>query len=138
MKGCTVSGEVIAVYGGWSTEPVYGATGGIVRVATEGGTGRDAAEENTVPAGVVAGYVGWVTGPVYVATERSVQKGVQYAARPKGIQYAARLEGVQYSVGSSRGTWGGSQEPSTVLQERRVQLGVQYAARPLGGGGSGY
>ena len=60
MKGCTVFGEVIAVYGGWGTEPepVYDVTGGIVRAATEGGTGRDAAEENTVPGEVVAGYVG--------------------------------------------------------------------------------
>ena len=61
MKGCTVSSEVIAVYVGWGTEPVYGATGGIVRAVTEGGTGRDAAEENAVPGEVVAGYVGWVS-----------------------------------------------------------------------------
>ena len=70
--------------------------------------------------------------------ERSVQKGVQYAARPKGIQYATRLKGVQYPVGSSRGTWGESQGPCMGLQERYVRQFVQYATRPLGGGGNGY
>ena len=70
-------GEVIAVYGGWGTEPepVYGITGGIVRAATGWGTGRDAAEENTVPGEGVAGYVGWVTGSVYVATGAERSKG---------------------------------------------------------------
>ena len=58
VKGCTVSGEVIVVYVGWGTGPVYGATGDIVRDATEGVTGRDAIEGNTVPGEVVAGYVG--------------------------------------------------------------------------------
>ena len=58
MKGCTVSGEVIAVYVGWGTGPVYGATGDIVRAGTEGGTGRDATEGNKVPGEVVAEYVG--------------------------------------------------------------------------------
>ena len=70
MKGCTVFGEVIAVYGGWGTEfgPVYGITGaerakgGTVRGATEV---CDAAEGGTVPGGVIAG---WVTGAVCGAT----------------------------------------------------------------------
>ena len=76
-KGCTVLGEVIAVYGGWGTEfePVYGITGGIVRAATGWGTGRNAAEENTVPGEGVAGYVGWVIGSVYVATGAERAKG---------------------------------------------------------------
>ena len=58
VKVCTVSGEVIAVYVGWGTGPVYGATENIVRAATEGGTGRDATEGNAVPGEVVAGYGG--------------------------------------------------------------------------------
>ena len=58
VKGCIVSGGVVAVYVGWVTGPVYGATGGIVRAATEEGTGRDATEGNTLPGEVVAGYVG--------------------------------------------------------------------------------
>ena len=70
MKGCTVFGEVIAVYGGWGTEfgPVYGITGaerakgGTVRGATEV---CGATEGSTVPGGVIAG---WVTGAVYGAT----------------------------------------------------------------------
>ena len=70
MKGCTVFGEVIAVYGGWGTEfgPVYGITGaerakgGTVRGATEV---CGATEWSTVPGGVIAG---WVTGAVYGAT----------------------------------------------------------------------
>ena len=70
MKGCTVFGGVIAVYGGWGTEfgPVYGITGaerakgGTVRGATEV---CGAAEGSTVPGGVIAG---WVTGAVYGAT----------------------------------------------------------------------
>ena len=69
MKGCTVFGEVIAVYGGWGTEfrPVYGipgaerAKGGTVRGATEV---CGATEGSTVPGGVIAG---WVTGAVYGA-----------------------------------------------------------------------
>ena len=77
VKGCTVLGEVIAVYGGWGTEfePVYGIAGGIVRAATGWGTGRNAAEENTVPGEGVAGYVGWVIGSVYVATGAERAKG---------------------------------------------------------------
>ena len=70
MKGCTVFGEVIAVYGGWGTEfePVYGITGaerakgGTVRGATEV---CGATEGSTEPGGVIAG---WVTGAVYDAT----------------------------------------------------------------------
>ena len=77
VKGCTVLGEVIAVYGGWGTEfePVYGITGGIVRAATGWGTGRNAAEENTVPGEGVAGYGGWVIGSVYVTTGAGRAKG---------------------------------------------------------------
>ena len=75
MRGGTVSDEVIAVYVGWGTGPVDGATGGIVRAAAEGGTGRDSAEKNAVPGEVVAGYVGWVTGPVYGATGAERAKG---------------------------------------------------------------
>ena len=82
VKGCIVLGEVIAVYGGWGTEPepVYGITGGIIRAATGWGTGRDAAEENTVPGEGVAGYVGWVIGSVYVAAGAERAKGAVYGA----------------------------------------------------------
>ena len=86
MKGCTVSGEVIAVYGGWGTEPepVYGGTGGIVRAA---------AEENTVPGEVVAGYVGWVTGPVYFATGAERAKGGTVRGATEGDPVRGAAEG---------------------------------------------
>ena len=97
VKGCTVLGEVIAVYGGWGTEfePVYGITGGIVRAATGWGTGRNAAEENTVPGEGVAGYGGWVIGSVYVATgaERAkggTVRGATEVCRATGREYGTR------------------------------------------------
>ena len=95
MKRCTVFSEVIAVYGGWGTEPepVYSVTGGIVRAATEGGTGRDAAEENTVPGEVVAGYVGWVTGFVYVATGAERAKGGTVRGATEGDPVRGATEG---------------------------------------------
>ena len=96
MKGCTVLGEVIAVYGGWGTEPepVYGITGGIVRAVAGWGTGRDAAEENTVPGEGVAGYVGWVIESVYVATgaERATGGTVCGATAGGGAVVAAEFK----------------------------------------------
>ena len=70
---------------------MYGITGGIVRAATEGGAGRDAAEENTVPGEDVAGYVGWVTGFVYVATwaERAKEGTVRGATEGDPVRGAA-------------------------------------------------
>ena len=102
VKGCTVFGDVIAVYGGWGTEPepVYGITGGIVRAATGWGTGRDAAEENTVPGKGVAGYVGWVIGPVYVATGAERAKGGTVCGATAGGGAVVAAESKCGTVGS--------------------------------------
>ena len=72
---------------------MYGITGGIVRAATEGGAGRDAAEENTVPGEDVAGYVGWVTGFVYVATGAERAKGGTVRGATEGDPVRGATEG---------------------------------------------
>ena len=72
---------------------MYGITGGIVRAATGGGAGRDAAEENTVPGEVVAGYVGWVTGFVYVATGAESAKGGTVRGATEGDPVRGATEG---------------------------------------------
>ena len=125
------------MYGGWGIEPepVYGATGGIVRAATEGGTGRDAAEENTVPGEVVAGYVGWVTGPVYVATGAERAKGGTVRGVTEGDPVRGATEGSMVLGGVIAGYVGYVYGATGTV---RATGGTVCGATAGGGGGSGY